>query len=115
MNKELAHTVSDILFELSQKLGVGAEHVYETIVRQVIISAYTGFIYSFFLLSFSIGSLFCLKWAIKEDETEIGGISGIIALGTLFLFAFITAENIKELANPEYYAMKEISQLVRGY
>lgn len=117
--KEVNATVvyfTEKLEELAKSLKVPAEHVYQILVKQQIVQAYTSLFAFFGLLLFClIITYFFIKADGFEDDSfiNISGfililISGILVLtcGANFIF-----NGFSGIINPEYGAIKEIMSL----
>lgn len=113
----------DLLEQLSEKLGVTADHMWELMVAQANVEIIT---YIFTVITFIFAVFFLTKSWKKADDlenTEVNStkhyffvgltmslilISIVSGLGTLFGFdTFVTC-----IANPEYWAFKEIMDMI---
>ena len=117
--KEVNATVvyfTEKLEELGKSLKVPAEHVYQVLVKQQTVRAYTS-LFSFFALLavYLITTYFFVKADGFDDDSFINVsrfililISGILTLicGAIFIFDGFTG-----IINPEYGAIKEIMSL----
>lgn len=121
MNKETL----DLLQQLAAKLGTTAEHLWAVLIKQAFISACTDFLFyviTVALLWFAIKKT--PKWAqiisnTDSDFIEIGGTAAVVVgwvlVGGLVIAALICIpDTIAALANPEYWALKQILNAVGG-
>ena len=114
--------IKDVLKGLSESLQVGAEHVYEILVRQQFVNSISNIgIYILFIVGLSA----CLFWNIsiskkrktfdEEDEFIASMFISIILLISFIICLCATfPETITGFVNPEYAAIKEILELVKN-
>jgi Na+-driven multidrug efflux pump len=119
MQEKIYNDISGAIATLAQKLGVAAEHVYATLIRQQV----TEGIYSIVVISLCIiGLLFVVKLikfglkASRDGEEEasifiwiISLVLALIALCILFTFS----SDVMKLFNPEYYAIQEVIEMIK--
>ena len=119
MPEKIYNDISGAIAVLAQKLGVAAEHVYATLVRQQIvegIAAIAAIIAALIGICVVVilGKL-CFKLDNEGHEWPvviIGCIAAVIlvfSIGTLV----ISPSDILKLFNPEYYAIQEIIKMVK--
>lgn len=109
--------LSEALEKLGQKLGVAAEHVYAVLVSQMKAESISG------LVMWSCVFLVCLFLTavlIKKGKDVTEDDVGLLLAGLVFFFALNTISlafiryNILKFINPEYYALKEIFEMLTG-
>jgi len=109
---------------LATQLKVPAEFVYKTMVKQQVISAYAGMFIPIalllvFILFWGIGHLACkFEWGSSEfdlsDYYNGLGIVFIVLMGICIILTLaMTAYGIMKLNNPDYYAIKDILNMIR--
>lgn len=115
MDKEIMKVVDKI----AEKLGVAAERVYDVLVHQAFTYGIVKLTISFavFLTLFLIMK-YCLKQnKVWSEDPEFAGVGIIIAVicGILMLItSFFIASGILHIVNPEYYALKDIMDMIHG-
>lgn len=124
MNEVVVDKIAAYINELAAQLGVASEYVYAMMVRQMVIE---GVVYSIIL---SLG-LIVLSWMthkayryyiyIEKEMFEDGEGIGILAMilgalsGLLLIINLIeTPANVMKIFNPEYYAIKDIIEMISG-
>jgi len=121
---QVYNDVKGALSGVSDALKVGAEHVYEILVRQQLINSITHLIV---ILILSLSSYLGLKYVYKnmytidklgDKEFNEGVIPVAIICAFLFVFAIINAcihtETILTgFLNPEYGAIMEIKSFIK--
>lgn len=126
--------------KLAAKLGVAAEHVYGVLVKQAIANGITNVVVGVILLiAFVLTVRFMVALLTKAEYEEVIQYSGrskapinkyakISSAGGgsvwILIIAFILissvagfgclTDGVKALINPEYYAIKEILDTVKG-
>jgi len=117
-----ANTVSGILDEIGKRLSGPAEHTYEILVKQAYISGYTDL---FTGLAFSVlgfGMIYATYKMVNngffkehEDFSVMCSIVGVFAAILLPLaIVCCLSSGIKEIINPEYYAIVDIIEKISG-
>ncbi|KAA6450976.1 hypothetical protein [Bacillus swezeyi] len=118
--------VREIINELSTRLGVAAEHVYEVLVKQQVING-------IITIAFMVGALILfgimfpkfLRKGVQHQKTlsssydsnpdmNIAWSLGGILLFTIVLSLIFIPIGINQIINPEYYAIKDILDLIKG-
>lgn len=121
MNPEIQEKISQAIDNLANSLGIAAQHLYEVFARQIF---FEGVVYGLTSLVVSIalfvGAFFAfkiVKLGFKEysfDLQMVGGIA-VFALSLLGFLVFTEIpENALKIANPEYYIVERVSDLIRG-
>lgn len=117
MNDKLVGKVSEYIDAIAAKLGVAAEHVYDVLIRQQMVDGVTTLI-SYAVALPLIG--LAIKLLYKKSDKYDLNVFGILAIimSCVFIFFFICgfvdcSDAVKKLANPEYYAIKEIIKAVK--
>lgn len=128
MNPEQVTQIKEALAPLTEKLGQGAEFVYETYVRQAIMQG---------VIQVSIAALFLIVvllaatkgrvWITKKIAAEnaksygdpelfLGGgiFVGLVCLALLCVAVGLISDGVMHLTNPHYYAIKDLVASVRG-
>jgi hypothetical protein len=110
---------------LAQKLGVAAEHLYGVLVRQAKVEGIIGLILygvlipALLFVSYKVVSMAIKKWDdIYEADLEMPTILGIIFLLAITVIITICGfmdipGDIGRLINPEYYAIKELLDVIK--
>lgn len=126
MGTEIIDKVSQYIDALAANLGVAASHVYETMVRQMVVE---GVVYSIFLslllavltfLGIKLIKITVAKWdEIYRDDWEafvyIGWVVGGIAYIILLIASVVTIpESIMRIYNPEYFVIRDLLSIVKG-
>lgn len=129
MNEKVIENVTEYIDVMAAKLGVAAEHVYEVLVRQQFIDGITYLVmFSLFLLLTIFLGFATVRFFKLGEETDdrdkqelfafITVCFGIATLILLFIAGFCLLFNVpgavKQLINPEYYAIKEILDTIGG-
>lgn len=101
--------------QLAEQLKVPAQHVYGVLVKQAVVEAWTILIVAVIgIILLSIFGPKFVKSLLKDDEVR-GVLSMIISsLGLIMLTISIINLNtiVGGFLNPEYYALKEILNLI---
>jgi hypothetical protein len=118
MKTKIYDKATEYIDSIAQSLGVAAEHVYGILVRQQIADGVTTLIIFGVLLAVFgtvVGvSLKKANWS-EDDVYCYVALFGGIALAFIFVIGcFESAGAIKQLINPEYYAIKEIMDVIKG-
>lgn len=107
---------------VAAKLGTTTEYLWKVLVRQGYVEGITDVLSGVTCLVMTIVLYrFTVKWTkMKPGEHEwTEGQSACVWLGTILGLAFAVATSacltagIKELLNPEYFALREILQAIR--
>jgi hypothetical protein len=117
--------VFEIIEKLSDQLGTTSNQVFEVLTNQMFIRGIHGIIWAVFCLIVIIGLIYLIKllWvhymgenisnSNQEFATLIMLVSGIgIIIFTVVLFVNINSA-IGNFYNPQYYALKEIVDLIK--
>ncbi|PGA05545.1 hypothetical protein [Bacillus mycoides] len=128
MNKEVQDKVFQYIDALADKLGVAVERVYEVMYKQMIvegiISAVTAVIS---ILIITVGTKYFLKLMNylreKAEDTYEDRWSVLIVISWIIYLILLVISIISlyidipmaigKLANPEYYLMKDIMEMVK--
>ena len=116
---------------IAANLGVAAEHVYGASLKQAMVSGLRSVVYIIICLAVSYAIIKVLKRVysdVKEDEeglfvdsygVTLGGVFALIFGGiALVIMFFVIMADISNastaLLNPEYWALKEILDTIKG-
>lgn len=116
--------IDEVLRKLIEFLQEASPLVWQTLVKQVYVEAFSKFAWGALLL---VGAFFLVKFAAKlkatyEEEYPDGrwaedSVAGFVYLMSLFVgvagFAFVISA-LKWVANPEYYAIRLILSNIGG-
>ena len=100
---------------LATKLGVAAGQLFEVVVRQAGVEAWSRVGIILLALLFWIPAALLIKKGVEDNDFE--GVSVVVGLGTVIftIVAAIRAFQIPTLfLNPQYWAIKEIGKLLTG-
>jgi hypothetical protein len=125
MDKALQEHLTKTIEALAQKLGVAAHHVYEVLVRQMVAE---GIVYGIIQLAAVVVCIWLIVICIKtissvwKDNDRYDFLGMCIGLGVLaaiiglisFVFLSCAADNALKAINPEYYAIKTITNMVKS-
>lgn len=112
--------IGTVVNQLAKQLGVAAAHVYEVYTRQMFVEGIT---YAVFSITIAIASLIVMvksfKWSKgkmdSDDRSFVLSFAVLAGLGIFFGMIFgLAIPNIMKAANPEYYTMKEIFDMVKS-
>ncbi|MMZ47336.1 hypothetical protein D1872_89800 [compost metagenome] len=124
----MTEKMEDLLFETANKLGVAVEHLVEVMIRQQIVSGIVG---SFMMLLFVLTAYLTCRGCYKafkagklyeegynNDINAIGliwiSVSVVLGIVAFAVFMLGLPESIMSIFNPEYYALKDIINIVKG-
>jgi TRAP-type C4-dicarboxylate transport system permease small subunit len=123
VKEKVFEKVTQYIDALAAKLGVAAEHVYGVLVRQQVADGVVGLsIFAFLLVLLVISIYLAIKFISKSENGEdvegfIAGAFGFAAIiiGAIVLIQviFFVPSDIKQLINPEYYAIREILDAIK--
>ena len=120
MSEIIYGDIKQYIDELAQSLGVAADHVYGLLVKQQIADGIVTII-AFIATGAVLVTVFYI--AVKREDFRkseltvtwfIGIASGMILFVTLLAGAVEITGAVKQLINPEYYAIKEIMDVFKG-
>ena len=143
MGEVIYGDIKQYIEEMANSLGVAAEHVYELLVRQQIISGVVQLVVGLLLLILLITAV---RWTIniftKAKYTEVEGsyytrqepnnvwgrlkesnfvddghiwlISVFVWIVLLIIVCILIPSAILQIVNPEYYAIREILDVFKG-
>lgn len=120
MGEVIYGDIKQYIDELAQSLGVAAEHVYELLVRQQISDGIVTIIAT--TLIWVVLATAFYKAVKRDDFYEskvtvtfiIGVASGVGIFFALIIGSFESIAAVKQLINPEYYAIREIMDVIKG-
>lgn len=128
MDKETVQIIlekgGELVTNLAEKMGQTGTHIYEVFVRQQYVDGLGNLIgFSVFAVVALIGLVLAYKFSknfkysgYDEAEARIFSFFGILIVWCIswaFLIGGI-ATSIKKMINPEYYAIQQIVETVRG-
>lgn len=98
---------------LVEKLKTPAEHVYNVLIKQQKVVAYTEIGFSAVFLLITLSFLLLALADVANSETTWVGF--MIVCGILFIIGLLFAvfDAIPRLINPEYYALDKILQILK--
>lgn len=111
--------IGDAVDKLAESLSVPAEHVYGVLVKQQMVIAYTsiGSLLIFALLIFisvSLGN----KWDRDWDDWDEFSVYKLwtITFSSFFIISLLVSvlSGVPKLLNPEYGAIREILDVIKG-
>lgn len=126
MNPEILEKVTQYIDSLAASLGVAATHVYETMVRQMVVE---GVVYSvvltLLLIGVSVAGVRLIKLTFARRETiyrndweapvfigwTIGGLGYVILS---IVVVSVVPESVMKIFNPEYFVIRDILSVVKG-
>lgn len=109
MNKETI----DLLRDMAEKLGTTTEYLWGVLIQQAYVSGLLSVAYVALLLTVFIALIAALVIHIKRsDDTEEVNISIFVLIAVSILGAIMISHGVGDavtaLANPEYWALKQI-------
>lgn len=120
MSEELLQKFLDALQPVANKLGEGAEFIYEAAVLQVMISGVLNLVWAVVLLGLA-AVIAKFGWSLWTDEKwlnknggpffepELGGFAlGLISLFPLIIGLIQATVAVPKLLNPHWYAVGEL-------
>lgn len=122
--KMVYNDIKQSLQGLGEALKVGAEHVYEVMVRQQVVYAITWSIYCLLCIPIIFFIVKGMRWSWEKDKPEghyddrFGSIFAIIfgCVGSIILI-IIAIKHVDVIVtgfvNPEYGAMKDIMEFIK--
>lgn len=107
--------VKSALAQMGQALSVGAEHVYEVLVRQQVINSITNLIIYSLVIIPICGIKYFYKRASEDKIQHIMAciISCAVTFGLTLYFFKTVNDTITGFFNPEYGAIKQIAEMIR--
>lgn len=123
--------VFEYIDSMAEKLGVASEHVYGVLVKQQVATGIDAILSSAFLLVLiMVGLLVVIPKTLKHKDKLISesklhyvdtdpqdAIVYSVAFISIFLLVvifFLLPYGIKVVINPEYYAMRDILEIIKG-
>lgn len=108
----------DALTQLASLLGTTALHIYQIFVRQQIVVGISNLIgVTVWILGLFVGFKFTKFISDEDDKADWVITAGVIAsVWSIAWFAGlfgVFTDSIKKISNPEYYAIQEISGLIK--
>jgi hypothetical protein len=113
--QQVYNDIKSTLNGLSKSLKVGAEHVYEVLIRQQLITSLSK---SIFLIISIIALYLFIKIGSKADWDEPNGknLSALVGVSISFIGALMCIIELPNILtgfiNPEYGVIKDISNLI---
>lgn len=120
MKTKIYEKATEYIESLASSLGVAAEHVYGILVKQQYV---TGIADAIFAVIFAIVVTICYKvgkWlatsemAYRKDWEWLTFIPVLIGVFAIVFMCVSLYSAIGHLVNPEYYAIKEIMDVLKG-
>jgi biotin transporter BioY len=122
MSEQFQQKIMEYIDSIAHGLGVASQFVLETLVKQKIIE---GWVYTliclilFAALVFALFKLIPWLWKMADNDMETFFLSMLIPiLVTIILIIIICVvlpESIMKIFNPQYYALKDILDAVKGH
>ena len=113
--------ISNAIEQLAAQIGVGVDHFWPLFVKQQMIDGWINLLTPIILILVSSVYLVLTrnKWEDKtKDDISWQGVGGIIigfVLAISIVFSFVHGTTaVKQIINPEYYAIKEITEMIRN-
>lgn len=110
-DKFMNEQTNQLIRELAEKLGTTSEYLWQALIRQAPIEAWTHLLICGFLIMLAVSAL---RW-IRNETEEIGEwqVGVVIAFSVIGFIAvlFLIMESrmiVAGLFNPEYWALKQI-------
>lgn len=105
--------VGQVITEMAKGLGVASEHVYSVLVRQEMMFGGVLMLAGIIII---LVFMACVRWMFKNDiDDEVFWsftiIGGIIAL---LVFIFAVCQGAMHLLSPEYYAIKNVIDMMQS-
>lgn len=118
VTKTIYQDVKSALVGLSSGLKVGAEHVYEILVKQQIVNSITYLILLIIALLLIIPLYKFIKFCMNNKNVNEGNVFicliGIIVVGFFNIIMLFKIDNIiMGFVNPEYGAIEKILELIK--
>ena len=132
MDPEIKQEVFSRIDALAAKLGVGVEHLWQTLIRQSVIEGWielvTAFLCMLLAWTFMIGGKISMKkraksgkeaWKSDHSHNDPSLASIFFMLGcfasilTTMCFFTDLSESITQICNPEYFAFQELKSIVK--
>lgn len=118
VTKTIYQDVKSALVGLSSGLKVGAEHVYEILVKQQIVNSITYLILLTIALLLIIPLYRFIKFCVNNDDINEGHFwicfFGVIIIGFFNVIMLFNIDNIiMGFVNPEYGAIEKILELIK--
>jgi hypothetical protein len=121
---EKTDAFGEVINELAKQLGVAAEHVYSVIVKQQYVEGISGLIgaglIAILALVLLISSFKSRKKLLEKGHYDGSDIIAVrwagMAIGFLVMggMVFWAIDALKMLLNPEFYAIQDIMEMIRG-
>lgn len=128
IQKVMIEKVSGAISILSERLSVGAGHIWYVLTKQGLAEGAADLVYALIALVVLVVSYKGIRWCINAaDEKDGEGndkidadnlIPLLLTSGAVFLIAGIVmainlAEGVKLLVNPEYYALQTVLDTIK--
>jgi hypothetical protein len=116
MNEKVIDKAFGYIDSVAQKLGVAAEHVWPLMIKQQVVGGITDL---FFGVVLAVAAYLLIRQAMKDLTTYEGSeerglvlsfLGGIAAIFAFFCIYF----SVGPIINPEYYAIQEILEVIKG-
>ncbi len=111
----------ELLSQLAEKLGTTVELLWQSLLKQSLITGYANLAITGFLVGFLVAAIRDIRTRIKSDEWDWEAYSSFFHTFCVAVFTVITllfcAKNAEDiptcLFNPEYYAFQQLSTLLK--
>ncbi|NGQ95441.1 hypothetical protein G3578_09775 [Brevibacillus sp. SYP-B805] len=105
--------ITEYLEQMAVKLGVAAEHVYGVLVRQQLAEGVVAILVAFVFAALAIWLIrLAFRYFDEWDDLRIVVLAVIVVcFGTVLTAG---GSGILHVVNPEYYAIREIMETIRG-
>jgi hypothetical protein len=114
LGKDFGVKLQDAMAKLANGIGVAAEHLYIVLVKQQLIDGIVtaiGCLIGMIVLGIFVWKV--SKYLIKSNQSEYIALMLFPAAGFILCMIFFFI-GIKHIINPEYYAIHEIMDTIKG-
>lgn len=104
---------------LAAKLGVASDHLWRVLTQQARIEAIEDLAWAALFFALSGASIWAIRWVIaRRDDDNIPGELGVVSVIAALVFFVVACNCIAGtpgmFLNPEYWALKQILETVKG-
>ena len=111
---DVGQNLTSMLERLAQQIGTTADKVFPWYVQQAYLEGITTLVAVAVMLVVTVVALaVSLPRAMRDDNSAAGPvavISGILLIALLTIGSFESIGAVRQIANPNYYAMKMLTQ-----
>jgi len=111
----LVSKVDTAVTTLSTKLGVASDHFYPILVKQQVIGGYISLGWAAISLVFAVLLTVIAVIQIKEDSADGDAVAWSVFIAVILYMSTMVQsyDGILSILNPEYYALQEITRLIK--